>query len=151
MFNLLNSRKEVDHAMVLDLFAGTGSMGFEFASRGAEKVICVDIALQSFKYIQRFAREKGMDEVWVIKSEALRYLRNAGRKFDIIFADPPYDMKDIDKIVTTVFDHEVLESDGLLIVEHSKQTDLTELDNFVEHRNYGKVNFSFFEAGNRNS
>lgn len=146
LFNMLNTRVAVDNAVVLDLFAGCGGIGFECVSRGARMVISVDIALQSHKFITKFAREMGMTELRAIKSEGLRYLRNTPHRFNIIFADPPYDMPGIEKIPEIVFEKELLEKDGLLIVEHSRNTNFSEHRNFTETRKYGKVNFSFFSA-----
>lgn len=146
LFNLLTTRFDISDATVLDLFAGTGSIGFEFASRGAQHVICVDHSLQSFKFITKACAIMQIADVKVTKAEVFRYLKKVNQKFDLIFADPPYHLKNIDQIPVIVFDFGLLNDAGLLIVEHAKEVDLSKHPNFTEQRSFGKVNFSFFSA-----
>jgi 16S rRNA G966 N2-methylase RsmD len=64
----------------------------------------------------------------------------------MIFADPPYELEKIEEIPNLIFNHNLLKTDGLFVLEHSAKTKFTNHPNFVDHRNYGNVNFSFFEV-----
>lgn len=144
LFNVLENEYEFEGLEVLDLFAGIGSISFEFASRGAKRVDSVDIALQSIKYINKIGAELEMP-IRAFKYDAFTYLKKPHYVYDIVFADPPYGMEGLDKIPLAVFEHKMLKEYGVLIIEHDKKTDLSSHPNFIKTRNYGKVNFSFFE------
>lgn len=144
LFNVLENDYDFDGLEVLDLFAGIGSISFEFASRGAKRIDSVDIALQSIKYINKIAADLSMP-IRGFKYDAFTYLKKPHNTYDIVFADPPYGMEGLDKIPQLVFDKELLNEHGVLVVEHDKKTDLSNHPNYVKTRNYGKVNFSFFE------
>ncbi|MCK0179425.1 16S rRNA (guanine(966)-N(2))-methyltransferase RsmD [Flavobacteriaceae bacterium S0862] len=146
LFNILNNRYYFDDISILDLFAGTGNISYEFASRGTENITTVDKDYGCTKFIAQTAEEFEFD-IQVIKADVFKYLEKTKQKQNIIFADPPYDF-DIDafsKIPELVFENELLEEDGILIVEHSKYTDLSSLANYSYSKSYGGNRFSFFE------
>ncbi len=145
LFNILNHRYSFRQLDVLDLFAGTGSISYEFASRGAQYIVAVDSFYGCVKFIRETAEQFDMP-IQSVKSDALAYLKKIETSFDIIFADPPYatDHKEFELMVITVFERGLLKPDGTLIVEHSKHTDLTELKYFEMSRSYGGSVFSFF-------
>src|SRR5690606_32122396 len=131
---------------VLDLFAGTGNISYEFASRGAEPITSVDADFGCVNFIKKTAQEFEMD-ITAIKSDVYKFLERSKIKYDIIFADPPYDFspEQFDKIYQLIFENELLEDDGLLIIEHSAQTKMEHLEHFSNSRKYGGSIFSFFE------
>ncbi len=145
LFNILNNRIYFEECDVLDLYAGTGNISYEFASRGAKSVVAVDRDSKSASFISKTARELNFP-IRAIKSEVLSYLKKARGNFDIIFADPPYqmDLEEFAKIPRVVFDLDLLRDQGMLIIEHSKHTDLSELPGHLENRKYGGSVFSFF-------
>jgi len=143
LFNILNNYFFFDSVSVLDLFAGTGNISLEFASREASSVIAVDNHSGCVDFIKKTAEKLQYNNLLVIKSDAFRFTERCSQKFDIIFADPPYDLKDIDKIVSNVFSNNLLKPHGWLIMEHSREHDFSKHPNFYEHRKYGKLNFSF--------
>ncbi len=147
LFNILNNQYYFDELTVLDLFAGTGSISFEFASRGAQDIVSVDSHYACIKYIAQISEELDIP-VQTIKSDAFKYLEQCNRTFDIIFADPPYnfDLTTFQSIVNLVFERELLNANGLLIIEHSKFSDLTDNQYFRDSRNYGGSVFSFFKT-----
>jgi 16S rRNA (guanine(966)-N(2))-methyltransferase RsmD len=145
LFNLLQTRFDVDGIEILDLFCGTGAVAFEFLSRGAKSAVCVDMDFKGLQFIRETSRELKV-EARVYRGDALKYLSATKEKFDLIFTDPPYELEDLPKIPELVFQHHLLKPGGILIVEHGKKTDLSAHRNFEEHRHYGKVNFSFFKA-----
>ena len=146
LFNILNNKFYFNSLSVLDLFAGIGSISFEFASRGAEDIICVDQHYNSLKFIQKTAQELNFS-IKTIKSDVFKYLEKTTLKHDVIFADPPYNFEkdQFAKIITLVFDNDLVNEDGVLIIEHSKHTDLSDIKNFDYSKKYGGSMFSFFE------
>jgi 16S rRNA (guanine(966)-N(2))-methyltransferase RsmD len=145
LFNILNNHYFFNELKVLDLYSGTGNISFEFASRGTPEIIAVDKDPKSAAFIAKTAAELRFP-ITAIKSEAQKYLIKTGESFDIIFADPPYQM-DLDefmRIPKVVFDRKLLRAGGKLIIEHSKHTDLSSLEHHNESRKYGGSVFSFF-------
>lgn len=144
LFNVIESHIGIEGADVLDLFSGTGSISYEFASRGAASVVSVEINAVHFNYIRSTAREFGFDNLYTVKANAFLYLKSCRNRFDIVFADPPYDIEGSDTIPDLVFGRGLLREGGWLILEHSKNLDLSGHANFLERRSYGSVNFSIF-------
>lgn len=146
LFNIINNHFDFEEISVLDLFAGTGSISFEFASRGCNKIQLVELNPQHLKFIQKVIGELKLNQIIPIRLNAFKFLQSCTSTFDIIFADPPYDMNGVDEIPELIFSRNLLKPNGWLIVEHSKKTDLSAHTNFAEVRNYGNVHFSFFKA-----
>ena len=144
LFNILISKHNIDDVLVLDLFAGTGSISYEFISRGAKKVICIDHQYKSIKFIKEQTQLLDLN-IKSIKNDAFKFLEKCNIKFDLIFADPPYILKDSKKIPEIVFSKKLLNEDGLLIIEHGRELNFENSINFKEKRKYSSVNFSFFK------
>lgn len=146
LFNILNHQFTFRELRVLDLFSGTGNISYEFASRGAEPIVSVDTDYGCVNFIKKTAQQFEMD-ITPIKSDVYKFLERTKTKYDIIFADPPYDFTQdqFEKIVKMVFEHELLEDDGMLIIEHSPHTKMNDLEHFSSNRKYGSSIFSFFE------
>ena len=146
LFNILNNRIYFDELSVLDLFSGTGSISFEFASRGTENITAVDQDYGCVKFISKTTEEFNMP-INVIKSDVFKYLEKTTSQFNFIFADPPYNYSDnqFAKISELVFVKNLLVNDGLLVIEHSKHTDLSNLEFYSFSKNYGGNVFSFFD------
>ena len=146
LFNILNNQYYFDEISVLDLFAGTGNISYEFASRGTNNITCVDQNYGCIKYINETAESFEMP-ISTIKSDVFSFLENHKQPYTIIFADPPYDfpLEEFAKIPELVFQNNLLEEDGLLIIEHSKHTDLSGLAQYSHSKSYGGNMFSFFE------
>ena len=146
LFNILNNHFNFGELKILDLFSGTGNIAYEFASRGATPLVAVDADMGCVNYIRKIATEFDFD-ITPIKSDVFAFLQKHKGSYDIIFADPPYhlDQKDFDKIPVLIFENDILDEAGMLIIEHSKDTKLEHLDNFSFARTYGGTTFSFFE------
>lgn len=146
LFNIINNNYYFDDLSVLDLFSGIGSICLEFASRGAKEIVSVDSHYNSVQFIQKTSDELQMG-IKVIKSDVYQYLSKNKLTFDIVFADPPYDFtkEQLEKIILLVYNNELLNENGLLIIEHSKHTDISEVLNFSYSKKYGSSMFSFFE------
>ncbi|MDE6266100.1 MAG: RsmD family RNA methyltransferase [Muribaculaceae bacterium] len=146
IFNVLENRVDFEEGpSALDLFAGTGAVSFEFLSRGCSEVTAVEKAATQYSFIKKVAKELGDENLTVIKGDALRFASACSRKFDIIFADPPYNLPDFGKIPELILNSDMLKPTTLVIIEHSKNYDFSHLPHFSEHRAYGSVNFSIFD------
>ncbi len=144
VFNIMGNYIEFSRCEVLDLFAGTGNISYEFVSRGCKTVTAVDINFGCVRFMKETSAKLNMKELVIVKQDVFRYLNSVKRKFDIIFADPPYDLENIHEIYRKVVDNQLLNPDGWLIIEHPEEIDFSEMKHFYEHRKYGRVNFSFF-------
>jgi len=146
LFNILNNQYNFSQLSVLDLFAGTGNISYEFASRGTNNITAVDSNYGCVGYIKKIALELDSN-IQTVKSDVYTYLEKASPKVDIIFADPPYDftVEQFQKIAVLVFEKKLLTENGILIIEHSKYTSLEETPYFKNSRKYGGSVFSFFE------
>lgn len=146
LFNVLNNYFNFSELKVLDLFAGTGNISFEFASRGSENITSVDADFGCIKFIKQIAQEFDFN-LAAIKSDVFKFLEKNNTSYDIIFADPPYalDQATFEKIVTLIFEKELLQEDGMMVIEHSKYTKLDHMINFSFKKSYGGSIFSFFE------
>ncbi|MFL0061044.1 16S rRNA (guanine(966)-N(2))-methyltransferase RsmD [Tenacibaculum maritimum] len=146
LFNILNNLYYFDAISVMDLFSGTGNISFEFASRGSKEIYAVDQHFACIKFIQSIAENFNFN-INTYKSDVYKFLEKTPLKTDVIFADPPYDFEKQEflKIVNTVFERNLLNDDGLLIVEHSKHTDLSSHPKHSYDKRYGGNVFSFFE------
>ena len=146
LFNILNNTYYFDAIAVIDLFAGTGNISFEFASRGTKEMYAVDAFFGCIKYINETAKELDLD-INTYKNDVYTFLEKTALKADVIFADPPYDFAEEQflKIADLVFEKEILREQGVLIIEHSKHTDLTKHKKYAYEKRYGGNVFSFFE------
>lgn len=145
LFNILRNQYDFTEISVLDLFAGTGNISFEFASRGTADILSVDKDYRCLKYIASVSESLGLN-IRTIKDNAFHFLEKTQWQFDLIFADPPYQLPESDfgKLVSLVFSKELLKKGGILVIEHSRHTDLSEMPHFAEQRKYGGSVFSFF-------
>ena len=146
LFNVLRNHFNFDGLKVLDLFSGTGNISYEFASRGSDNITCVDGDFGCVKFIKQTATEFDFN-IAAVKSDVLKFIEKCNAKYDIIFADPPYafEQKIFEKIVLDIFDRNLLEDEGMMIIEHSKYTKLDHLIHFSFKKSYGGSIFSFFE------
>ncbi|MDR2557002.1 MAG: 16S rRNA (guanine(966)-N(2))-methyltransferase RsmD [Bacteroidales bacterium] len=144
LFNILNSQRDINGAAVLDLFAGIGSISLEFLSRGAASVTAVDMNNECLSFIRSVADKWEAEGLTLQRQDAFAYPKSTNKKFDIIFADPPYQASNITELPNMIFESEILNNNGVFILEHSKQYDFSAIPQFKEVRRYGKVHFSFF-------
>lgn len=147
IFNVLENMVdfEEDQPVALDLFAGTGAISFEFLSRGCRHVTSVEKAATQANFIRKVARELGAEqEHTLVRGDVLRYIDSTLASYDIVFADPPYDMPGFAEIPSKVLESHLLRPGSIFIIEHSRNHDFSSLPHFVDHRAYGSVNFSIF-------
>lgn len=146
LFNILQNRINFDQIKVLDLFSGTGSISFEFASRGCTDITAVELNSQHYRFIHDVINKLGEKGITVVKSNAFGFIKQATKNYNLIFADPPYDHPKFAEIPKLVLSSNILDKDGLFILEHPKNFDFSEYAEFKELRRYGSVHFSFFQC-----
>lgn len=144
LFNVLANVYDFDGLVVLDLFAGTGSIGFEFASRGAAGVDMVEEDAKTSRFLRRISSDLDMKNIRVFRADAMKFISKTASKFDIVFADPPYELEIIPEIPDRVFNAKILEAEGWFILEHGKNHSFSNHPNFSGLRKYGSVHFSIF-------
>lgn len=147
IFNVIENLTDIEGARCLDLFAGTGAVTFEFLSREAASVTAVEKSPIQARFIEKVARKLHDDNLRLLRTDALRFIRDARAPYDIIFADPPYNMEGFGEIPGAVLNSALVKEGTLFIMEHSKAYNFTRLPHFLEHRAYGSVNFSLFLVG----
>ena len=144
IFNVLENLVDFNGLTALDLFAGTGAVTLEFASRGCSQVVCVEKAKTQYDFIRRVKDQLNAQMVTPMRGDVFRFIATCQQQFDIIFADPPYDLPELAQIPELIMNSAMVKPGTLIIVEHSRANDFTSLPNFIQHRVYGKVNFSIF-------
>ena len=144
IFNVINAYVDWEETTALDLFAGTGSISLELLSRGCQQVISVEKDRDHARFISQCMEKLDTDEHILIKGDVFRFLKSCHQKFDLIFADPPYALPELETIPDLIFQYDLLKEDGLLIFEHGKNNDFSTHPHFIEHRSYGSVNFTLF-------
>ena len=145
LFNILDNEYEFQDLKVLDLFGGTGSIAFEFASRGAARVYCVEMTRENASFIKTEAARLGLDAVTMVRDNVFDFLPICREKFDIVFADPPYALDGLDGLPDLMFSLDILHPGCYFILEHGGEHSFTSHPRFVKERVYGRVHVSFFE------
>ena len=166
IFNVLIQYVDFDGAEALDLFSGTGSISLELLSRGCSHVVSVELDRDHHRFIQDCLKKLGagaaaptersgsatadnrgtVPNVIAIRGDVLRFVKSCHQQFDFIFADPPYALKEIPTLPDLIIERELLKPDGIFVLEHGKDNDFSQHSHFVEHRQYGSVNFSIFRS-----
>ena len=145
LFNILSNRIDFDEIKVLDLFSGTGSISFEFASRGCKSVTSVEIDHVHYAFISSVAQQLDLNNiVHLLRYDVLKFIPRCTEKYDLIFADPPYQLKSLKEIPDLILKHALINPGGMLILEHGKSDNFSSHPNIFEQRVYGSVHFSFF-------
>lgn len=146
LFNVLNGYIDWDEQpSALDLFAGTGSITLELLSRGCSQVISVEKDPMHYKFIKGIIDYLQDLNAVPVRGDVFKYLSQCSGRFDIIFADPPYVLKEIPELPDMVLERGLLNPEGVFVLEHGRDNDFSLHPRFVEHRTYGSVNFSLFQ------
>lgn len=145
LFNILYNTYDFDSCEVLDLFCGTGNISIEFASRGIAKVTAVDKHSGCIYWVKSVIEKYKLTAIDVQKGDVFKFLESHKKSYQIIFADPPYDLPTIPKIPELVMKNNLLTDNGILIVEHPSLLKLNGQPGYKETRRYGNSSFSFFE------
>lgn len=145
IFNVLNGYVDFDKATALDLFSGTGSITLELLSRGCREVVSVEKDRDHARFIAQCIGKIGAKNNILIRGDVFRFLKSCRQQFDLIFADPPYELPELPEIPALIFGQDLLSDGGVFVFEHGRKNDFSLHTRFVEHRSYGSVNFSIFK------
>ncbi len=145
LFNILQNKIDFEGISTLDLFGGTGAITYELKSRGADKSVIVEKDPQMFSFIKKNLETLGYPEVHVVRMEVFEFLKTCNDQFDFIFAGPPYALNTIDELPTLVMGRQLMNQEGIFVLEHTPRNDYQDYPGFVQQRNYGTTVFSFFE------
>ncbi|MBQ6279363.1 MAG: 16S rRNA (guanine(966)-N(2))-methyltransferase RsmD [Muribaculaceae bacterium] len=146
LFNVLNNLVDFEGLTALDLFSGTGAISFELLSRGCASVTSVEKASTQYNFIRKVKELLKEDNLIQVKGDVFKFIGSCSRKFDLIFADPPYDLPQLPQIPELILNSKMVQPGTLVIVEHSSANNFCHLPQFTQQRVYGKVHFSFFEV-----
>lgn len=146
IFNVIGNMIDFEGLRVLDLFAGTGSISYEFVSRGAERVTAVEMNQMHISFIRKTCEKLQVSNLSVYRSDVFKFLKKDTSKYDIIFADPPYQMPNFEELVQLVFERELLKDDGILVIEHGSDVSFADHERLFDYRKYGNVHFSLFRS-----
>ena len=148
IFNVLIQYVDFNGATALDLFSGTGSITLELLSRGCQQVVSIELDRDHHRFICDCLKKlevKGGNAVLPLRGDVFRFVKSCKQQFDFIFADPPYALKELPTLPDLIFERQLLNDDGIFVLEHGKDHDFSQHPHFVEHRQYGSVNFSLFK------
>jgi 16S rRNA (guanine(966)-N(2))-methyltransferase RsmD len=144
LFNVLNNELDFEEIVCLDLFAGTGAISFELASRGCPSVISIEQNDKHLSFMKKTISALGIKNIQPFKLDVFKFIGSSSQSFDFIFADPPYELPTLSMIPDLIFKDGLLKENGLFVLEHPKRIEFSKHPHFVQHRSYGNVNFSFF-------
>ncbi|ACF46393.1 MAG: 16S rRNA (guanine(966)-N(2))-methyltransferase RsmD [Prosthecochloris sp.] len=145
LFDTLAFRLDFEGIAVLDLFAGFGSLGFEALSLGAQRVCFVDQNVDSLRSLKATTEKLGVGScVRIVKQDVLRFIRSEKGAYSLVFCDPPYSWPDYPALVSSVFEHGLVASHGMMLMEHSAEHDLTGIEQYAFHKDYGMTRVTFF-------
>ena len=145
LFNIISNKYNFELIKVLDLFSGTGNISYEFCSRGTKNIQSVDIDRRCIKFIKETSNKLDM-QIHTVCNDVYKHLEKSIKQFDIIFADPPYDINQdkLEKVIDLIFKNKLINENGVCIIEHSKHRSLDNQKNFTDRKIYGGNCFSFF-------
>ena len=144
LFNILVNQYDFENIAVLDLFSGTGSISFEFSSRGCKDITAVDMNPLHYSFIKNTASKLGLTGMQVLRNNVFDFLNICRKDFDIVFADPPYDISGLEGIPDKILSYPIFKEGGILIFEHPACFNFKSNAGFIKEKKYGNVHFSFF-------
>ncbi len=144
IFNVLSGLIDFEGITALDLFSGTGAISFELLSRGAASVTSVEKAATQYRFISKVKQELHDDNLLQVRGDVFKFIGSCQQSFDLIFADPPYDLPRLAEIPELILASPMVKPGTIVVVEHSKANNFAHLPHFHQLRAYGKVHFSIF-------
>ena len=144
LFNIIQNNLAIESLVVLDLFGGTGCISYELASRGAEDITIVEKDNHMYEFIKKTSLELNFDNFKVVKSDVFKFIDTATKKYDFIFAGPPYALATIDELPKKIIEKKLLSPGGWFVLEHTPRNDYKKYAHYKTERNYGTTIFSIF-------
>jgi 16S rRNA (guanine(966)-N(2))-methyltransferase RsmD len=147
IFNILSNYFDFEDLSVMDLFSGTGSMAFEFASRECRLVLAVEKNPDANRFIREQGQAWGMHNLRTLKADVFKFLEADGDSmYDVIFADPPYDLELIESLPDLILENHWLTPGGWFILEHARTLDFSQHPSLSDSRKYGRTRLSVFKS-----
>jgi 16S rRNA (guanine(966)-N(2))-methyltransferase RsmD len=147
LFNVLSNLLEWEKTRALDLFSGTGGIAFEMLSRGCPLVVCVEKDPVHYAFIRKVRRVLDDSRLIAVRGDVFRFIESCNREFDLIFADPPYNLPELGEVPELILRKNLLKDGGRLVMEHPKGYDFSSFPGFEQQRVYGTVHFSIIKKG----
>jgi 16S rRNA (guanine(966)-N(2))-methyltransferase RsmD len=144
LFNILNNYFDFESITALDLFAGTGGISFEFASRGTKSIHLVESDNNNYRQIVDDIKKLKIQGILPFRDDVFKHLERNKAEFDVVFADPPYNAEFIPQLPDLVLNSVAVKSQGWFVLEHSKMYHFDNHLYFYQERKYGAVHFSIF-------
>ena len=144
LFNVINNHFNFDNIKVLDLFAGTGAISYEFASRGCTDITSIELHKKCVEFIKKTSEHLKLEGHKILQMDVFSFIENGRQQFDVIFAGPPYPLPNLASLPDVVFEHHLVEGEGWFILEHNPKYNFEEHPKFWKKRQYGTTIFSIF-------
>ncbi|MBP3192809.1 16S rRNA (guanine(966)-N(2))-methyltransferase RsmD [Natronogracilivirga saccharolytica] len=145
IFAIIDVRKHISDSRVLDLFAGSGSLGFEALSRGASGVTFIESSRNAVDHIRKTAETFGVDDkTQAVCTSVEHFLNGPSQPFDLVFADPPYEFETLPGLPDIILDGGWLTHDGWFILEHDKRHSFADHPNCAFSKPYGRTIVTIF-------
>ncbi|MEP7127751.1 MAG: RsmD family RNA methyltransferase [Chitinophagales bacterium] len=144
LFNILNNYFDFSTVSFLDLFSGTGSLSYEFASRGALRIVSIDQDRGAVAFIKKMKEEWNIKTIDLQKNDVFKFLEYNKEQFDVIFAGPPYPLQNIDDLPGKVLGKNILKPGGWFILETDPKHKYAQFPELMQVRNYGQTHFHIF-------
>ena len=145
LFNVLANVIDFEDAKILNLFSGTGSISYEFLSRGCKDLTLIELDFQHIQFIKSVMKELNA-VAKVYRADVFKFLESEKTKYDLIFADPPYDLPRFAEVPEIILRRNLIKPGGIMVIEHPKSFNFSNLPHFSEVRKYGSVHFSLFKG-----
>jgi 16S rRNA (guanine(966)-N(2))-methyltransferase RsmD len=145
LFNMLQTRVQIEGATTLDLFGGTGCISYELASRGAANLTIVEKDPIMLDFIKKNIEMLKIENAQVLRMDVFQFLASCSNQYDIIFAGPPYALTTIDDLPKIIVERKLISAEGYFILEHTPRNNYEQFAGYSFQRNYGSTIFSFFE------
>ena len=137
----------IKNSIVLDLFAGSGSLGIEALSNGAKECYFFDNNIELVNIIKK--NTIGINGTHIMKSDyknSLELLKNSNIRFDIIFLDPPYKLNLINDCLEKIYEYNILNSDGIIVCEYENENIITDKYDLTKEKKYGTKNIKIYKC-----
>ncbi len=144
LFNIIENNISIEGIKTLDIFGGTGSISYELASRGATDLTIVEKDAKMHAFIQKSINDLKIENCIVIKMDVFRFLETTRESYDLIFAGPPYALKNINDLPVIIEEKKLLNTNGWFVLEHTPANNYEKYQLFKSSRNYGTTIFSIF-------
>lgn len=148
IFNVLQSRIDWTSSSVLDLFAGSGSVGIEALSRGAKKVVFVENSRPALQFLKANVDSIGANgETQIVQGDVFQFVQSTRKAYSVVFADPPYALESLAELPNSIFEHRIVADEGYLIIEHPKNYEFHPSSRWevAVQKTYGRTCVSFFQ------